>query len=100
MSQPVAPPGPSAKEIRDAHDRYSNLEARADAATSNLQQLRAQQQAQGLDLRGDMLGAMSRMQSDLSAAQRYLNQNDLTAAGEYMDRADREITTLEKFLGR
>jgi serine/threonine-protein kinase len=94
------PPGPTPKEIRDAHDRYANLQSRADAALSNLQQLRSQQQAQGMDLRGDVLGNMSRMQTDLSESQRYLSQNDLAAAGEYMDRADREIAALEKFLGR
>ena len=99
-SQPAAPSGPSAQDLREARDRYSKLEARADAALSNLQQLRAQQQAQGLDLRGDIVAGMSRMQSDLREAQQYLNQNDLSTAGDYMDRADREIATLEKFLGR
>jgi serine/threonine-protein kinase len=97
---PVTPAGPSPQELRNSRDRYSSLQARADAALSSLQQLRSQQQAQGLGLRGDIVAAMSRMQSDMSEAGRSLNQNDVTTAGDYMDRADRELTTLEKFLGR
>ena len=77
-----------------------NLNARAEAASSGVQQIRSQQQAQGLDLRGDILGAMSRMNTLLGEAERAISAGDLNAAKEYMDRADREVTTLEKFLGR
>lgn len=105
LPQTAAPPaptarpaGPSPQEIRDAHDRYANLEARADAARSGIQQLRSQQQAQGFDIRGDMLGSLNRMNSSMSEASRALNQNDIQTASDYMDRADKEVTTLEKFL--
>ncbi|HYK35031.1 serine/threonine protein kinase [Alloacidobacterium sp.] len=94
----AAPAGPSPQEIRDAHDRYANLEARADAARSGVQQLRSQQQAQGFDIRGDILGSLNRMNSSMSEASRALNQNDLQTADSYMDRADTEVATLEKFL--
>ncbi len=102
-SQPSAPPapaGPSPQEVRDSHDRYANLDARADAARQGVQQIRSQQQAQGLDIRGDILAAMNRMNSDLREANSALDRNDLQAAKDYMDRADREISTLEQFLGR
>jgi len=95
---PAAPAGPSAQEVRDAHDRYANLEARADAARSGVQQLRSQQQAQGFDIRGDVLGSLNRMNSSMGEANRALGQNDLQAANDYMDRADKEVSTLEKFL--
>lgn len=95
---PAAPAGPSPQEIRDAHDRYANLEARADAARSGVQQIRSQQQAQGFDLRGDILGSLNRMNSSMSEANRALNQNDLQTADSYMDRAETEVSTLEKFL--
>jgi serine/threonine protein kinase len=97
---PAAPAGPSPKEIRDAHDRYANLEARADAARSGVQQIRSQQQAQGFDIRGDVLASMNRMNNFLGEANRALSQNDLQAANDYMDRADKEVSTLETFLGR
>lgn len=77
-----------------------NLEARSDAARSGVQSIRSQQQAQGLDIRGDVLASMSRMNSDLREAQSAIAQGDLKAASEYMDRADHETAALEKFLGR
>jgi len=92
------PAGPSAAEIRDAHDRYSNLEARADAARQGVQQLRSQQQAQGYDIRGDILSAMNRMNNNLREAQTAMNRGDLTSAKDYLDHADKEINTIEGFL--
>ena len=111
-TQPSAPPvqampnpappaaGPSPAELRTARDRLANLDARADAVKSGIQSLRSQQQAQGYDLRGDILAAMTRLENDLSESRMAVSQSDLDAAGEYMDRADKELTKLEKFLGR
>jgi len=97
---PPTPAGPSPQEIREAHDRYSALDARADAARQGVQQIRGQQQAQGLDIRGDILTAMNRMNSNLREANDALGRNDLQAAKDYMDHADHDIATLEAFLGR
>jgi len=97
---PSIPAGPSLQEVREAKDRLMNIEARADAARSGVESIRRQQQAQGMDIRGDILAAINRLNSDLRQAQGAVSQNDLQAAGEYMQQADRETTTLEKFLGR
>jgi hypothetical protein len=43
---------------------------------------------------------MNRLSTDLREAHSALSQNDLEAAAEYMQHADRETVTLEKFLGR
>jgi hypothetical protein len=94
------PPGPPYKEIAQARERMIQLGAQADAARDGLQQIRSQQQAQGLDLRGDMLASMNRMNAYLSEANHALQQNDLQAANDNMDRADKEIATLNTFLGR
>jgi serine/threonine-protein kinase len=94
------PPGPSYQEIAQARERMIQLGGQADAARDGLQQIRNQQQAQGLDLRGDMLASMNRMNAYLSEANRALNQNDLQAANDNMDRAEKEIATLNTFLGR
>jgi len=96
----AAPSGPSAQEIREVKDRLMNLQARSDAARSGVQSIRGQQQAQGMDIRGDVLATMGRMNSDLREAQSALAQGDLKAAQEYMDHADHETASLEKFLGR
>jgi serine/threonine-protein kinase len=62
--------------------------------------MRTQQQAQGVDMRGDIKASMSRLQSELREAQQGLDRNDIGTANEFMDRADREVSALEKFLGR
>jgi len=95
-----APAGPSPQEIRQAKDKLMNIEARADAARSGVQSIRSQQQAQGMDLRGDIVAAMSRLSNDLREAHAALAQNDLENAEQYMGRADKETSTLEAFLGR
>ncbi len=95
-----ASPAPSAAEFRTARDRYANLGARADAARSGIQSIRSQQQAQGFDLRGDILAALSRLNNDLNESNIALTQNDVETANEYMDRADKELSIIEKFLGR
>jgi serine/threonine-protein kinase len=77
-----------------------NLDARAEAARSGVQQIRSQQQAQGFDLRGDILASMNRMNSLIAEANHALSENDLETANQYMDRAEKEVGTLESFLGR
>ena len=67
---------------------------------TGVEQIRSQQQAQGLDIRGDILAAMNRLHHQLNEAQRALAEKDLDTANEYMNRADHETTVLEKFLGR
>jgi serine/threonine-protein kinase len=93
------PSGPSQQEIRQAHHRMMNLDARVESVRSGVQQIRSQQQAQGLDIRGDILASMSRMNHLLSEANRELAQNDLQAANESMEHAEAEATKLEGFLG-
>jgi serine/threonine-protein kinase len=97
---PAAPAGPSPQEVRRARDRLSNLEARSDAASAGVASIRSEQQRQGLDIRGDILAAMNRLSNNLREAQAAIARNDLQAADEYMERADKDTATLEKFLGR
>ena len=99
-SAPAAPAGPSPQEIQKAQDRISDLGARSDAARNGVNSIRRQQQAQGLDLRGDILAAESRLNNDMNSANQALNRNDPESANRYMDRAERELTTLESFLGQ
>jgi serine/threonine-protein kinase len=85
--------------VRDAHDRYANLQARADAVLTTVEQIRSQQQAQGLDMRTDIVAAMNRLRHQLNEAQRALDERDLATANEFMNRADNEVEKLEKFAG-
>lgn len=97
---PPPPPGPSPEELRQSQDRFADLQSRAGAAEHGVQSIRSQQQAQGLDLRGDILACMNRLDYDLSEAKRALDQHDPAAASQYMDRADKELATIENFLGQ
>jgi hypothetical protein len=99
-SAPPAPTGPSPQEVRDSHDRYANIVARTDAAKNGVDSIRRQQQAQGLDLRGDILAAQGRLNNDMNEASQALDRNDPATANQYMDRAEHELATLETFLGQ
>ncbi|HVU45490.1 MAG TPA: protein kinase [Terracidiphilus sp.] len=99
-SAPSAPAGPSPEAIRRARDRFADLDARADTVRSGIEQLRRQQQAQGFDLRGDMVGALNRMNNNLREADRAINDGNLDVAHDYMERANAEMQKLEGFLGR
>lgn len=96
----AAQPPPSSQEIAQARERMIQLGAQAEAARDGIQQIRNQQQAQGLDLRGDILASMNRMNAYLNVANNALNQNDLQTAHHNMDRAEKEIVALNTFLGR
>jgi len=65
-----------------------------------VQQLRQQQQAQGYDMRGDVVGELNRMNNDLREADRAIHDHDLDAARDYMDKANEELRKLEQFLGQ
>jgi len=97
---PAQQSGASSEEIRHARDRYNDLDARADSVRSGIDQLRRQQQAQGYDLRGDMVASLNRMNNSLREADRALNDGNLDIARDYMDRANAEMERLEAFLGR
>ncbi len=97
---PAPPPGPSPEEVRHARDRFMDLDARSQTVSSELDSLRRQQQAQGYDLRGDMAAAWNRMNNDLREADSAINDHDLDAARDYMDKANEELRKLEGFLGR
>ncbi len=99
-TQSAAPAGPSPQQVRGVHDRLLDLSARAEADKTGVESIRRQQQAQGLDLRGDILAAMNRLDNDINEASQALNRKDPDSANQYMDHAEQELSTLESFLGR
>jgi eukaryotic-like serine/threonine-protein kinase len=99
-TQSAAPAGPSPQQVQEAHDRFIDLSARAEADKTGVESIRRQQQAQGLDLRGDILAAMNRLDNDINQANQALKGNDPASSDHYMDRAEQELSTLDSFLGR
>jgi hypothetical protein len=78
----------------------TGLGARASAVSSSVEGLKRQQEADGLGLRQDMAAAYARMNSYLHSANDELNSGNITAAQNHMDKADKEISILEHFLGK
>ncbi len=97
---PAPPPGPSKEEISQARERMIQLNGEAESIRAGIQQIRSNQQAQGLDMRGDVLASLSRMNSYMSEADHALSQNDIETAQSEMERAEKEIASLKTFLGR
>jgi eukaryotic-like serine/threonine-protein kinase len=99
-TQPPANTGPSAEEVQQVHEQMTGLDARASAVSASVEGLKRQQEADGLGLRRDMAAAYARMNSYLRSATDELNSGNITAARGHMDKADKEISTLESFLGK
>jgi hypothetical protein len=100
--QTVAPPpaGPSQAQLEAASEDLMKLRSRADAIRGSLDHLRAEQAASGLSINPDTAATASRMENYLQASDRALQANNLESARKNMDRAESEITKLERFFGR
>jgi len=75
------------------------LGGRANAAKASVENLRQQQQRQGLGLRSDMAAALGSMEQFMDMADAALAKGDAAAAKRNMDMAERQLEKLEKFLG-
>jgi serine/threonine protein kinase len=101
---PAAAPQASAGQsnaaaMQDLQERMVALGGRANAAKASVENLRQQQQSQGLGLRADMTAALSSMEQYMDMADSALAKGDAVAAKRDMDMAERQIEKLEKFLG-
>jgi serine/threonine-protein kinase len=98
----IAPPpaAPSPSDVEQLQDRYIQLDARAQAALRGVESIRRQQEATGLGLRGDIESADSRLRSYMAAANQDVHGPRTAQAARDMDKAESEISILEKFLGR
>jgi len=76
------------------------LSARARAVKDSVENFRHQQEKQGLNLRGDISAAEDRMATNMDKAQAALKNGNAKDARRYMEKADTDVATLEKFLGR
>jgi hypothetical protein len=97
---PAATSSGNAAELEQAQDRFTDVSARAGAVNSSISRLRREQEAQGLGLRGDMESADNRMESSLRAADQDLRAGNAASAAKNLTRAESDLATLEKFLGR
>ncbi|HLZ51864.1 MAG TPA: protein kinase [Candidatus Acidoferrum sp.] len=96
-SQPQTEAAAQAEEVEQ---KYTDVDSRSVAATQTLDNLQRQQAAAGYGLRSDIVSAQQRMKADLNKAQYYMQKQDSKNAKKYLDMADAELQTIEKFLGR
>jgi hypothetical protein len=97
---PAPPPGPDPKQLQALRDQIDQLTSRASAVNAGLDSLEKQQEAQGYGLRGDMVAAQQRMQTDIARAESALQAKDVDSAQQYLGMAETQTEKLEKFLGR
>jgi serine/threonine protein kinase len=84
----------------EVEKRYDDIDSRSSAVSQSLDTLQKQQAASGYGLRGDIVSAQQRMKTDISKAQFAMQKQDTKNAKKYLDMAEAELQTLEKFLGR
>jgi hypothetical protein len=89
-----------AAQAEEVEKRYDDVDSRSSAVSQSLDNLQRQQAASGYGLRGDIVSAQQRMKTDLSKAQFAMQKQDTKAAKKYLEMAEAELQTLEKFLGR
>jgi eukaryotic-like serine/threonine-protein kinase len=88
-----------AEQLEQMEKEVDQLSSRTSAVNDSLDNLRREQSAQGLGLRGDMASTQESLKTHLSKAQQALQNQDVKAAKRYLDLAQPEIEKLEKFLG-
>jgi eukaryotic-like serine/threonine-protein kinase len=98
--EPVTPAGPSAQEAADAGEQLMQLDSRASAVKATISQIEREQEASGVGMRSDIVASQSRMNSYLQNAERALRMRDLQSAKSSMEKAEKEISTLETFIGK
>ena len=99
-AQPPAVDQAKATALKEIQKNWPMLASRAGAVSSSLQNLQREQQRQGFGLRGDIAASWKRMEFYMDQLEASISAKDPEAAKEHMDSAEREIATLEKFLGR
>ena len=87
-------------ELQQVREQLVMVASRAAAARNSLQNMQRSQAASGLGLRGDIVEAGTMMQSFLDGANAALTAGDAPAAKGLMEKAERQLDKVEKFLGR
>ena len=89
-----------AAAVEDNEHRYDDIDSRSAAVSQSLDNIQRQQAAAGYGLRGDIVSAQQRMKTDISKAQSAMQKHDTQGAKKYLDMAEAELSTIEKFLGK
>jgi serine/threonine-protein kinase len=101
-SQPAPNPADAARQasLAETREHLMMLATRAVAVKSSINNLKAEQNRQGLGLRGDIAAGLQRMEYFLDQTEDALKRGDADAARKNLSNAERETGKLEAFLGR
>jgi eukaryotic-like serine/threonine-protein kinase len=89
-----------AAAVEENEHRFDDIDSRSAAVSQSLDNIQRQQAAAGYGLRGDIVSAQQRMRTDIGKAQAAMQKQDTKGAKKYLDMAEAELTTIEKFLGK
>jgi eukaryotic-like serine/threonine-protein kinase len=89
-----------AAAVEDNEHRFDDIDSRSAAVSTSLDNIQRQQAAAGYGLRGDIVSAQQRMKTDIAKAQSAMQKQDTKGAKKYLDMAEAELSTIEKFLGK
>jgi serine/threonine protein kinase len=87
-------------QMEALEQQADQLSSQANALNDSLDNLRRQQNSQGLGLRGDIASAQELMKTHMAKAQAALQNGDAANAKKYLDLAEGDVARLDKFLGR
>jgi serine/threonine protein kinase len=90
----------NAAQLEALEQQADQLSSQASSANDSLDNLRRQQSAQGLSLRGDIASAQELMKTHMAKAQAALQNKDAAGAKKYLDLAEGDVARIDKFLGR
>jgi eukaryotic-like serine/threonine-protein kinase len=97
--QGLPTPPASSDQLEELEKQADQLSSQASSVNESLDNLRRQQSAQGLGLRGDIVSAQELMKTHLAKAQTALQNGDAAAAKKYLDLTEGDVTRIDKFLG-
>ncbi len=85
-------------ELQEVRNQTASLDARAAADRIIVKRLKSEQEAAGGGLNQELAGAYVRMNAYLSAEKTDLEDGDVAAARDHMDKAKYEVNSLEGLL--
>jgi eukaryotic-like serine/threonine-protein kinase len=99
-AQDLRTPPATSDQLEALERQADQLSSQASSVNDSLDNLRRQQSAQGLGLRGDIASAQELMKTHMAKAQAALQNRDAAGAKKYLDLAESDVARIDKFLGR
>jgi eukaryotic-like serine/threonine-protein kinase len=87
-------------ELQEVRNQTAELDARAAAARIIVKRLKSEQEAAGAGLNQEVAGAYVRMNAYLSAEKTDLEDGDVAAARDHMEKAKHEVNSLESLVNK